>query len=486
MTIRTRTQTMLLATAIVAATCLTVAAQQGATTAAATAGLTQAIPTDPQITVGKLANGLRYYIRGNKKPENRAELRLVVNAGSNLEEDDQRGLAHFVEHMAFNGSKNFPKQAVVDFMQSIGMRFGAHVNAYTSFDETVFQLQIPTDKPEVLDRSFLILEDWAHNISFDPAIIDKERGVITEEWRLGRGAAARMQDKQFPILLKDSRYADRLPIGKMEVVQNFKPERLTTFYADWYRPDLMAVVVVGDFDKAKIESEINQHFGALKNPAPEKPRPVFNVPEQPGTLYAIATDKEADSTTVQVYAKMPARPQASVGDYRRQIVEGLFSSMLTARLEELSQTPDAPFLGAGAGRGALVRTEDASTLTALVKEDGIAKGLDALFTEAARVAKFGFTATELDRKKREMMSTLEQMVTEKDKEDSSSFAAEFIRNFTTGEPIPGIVYESGLCPAVPAGDHARGNQRVGEGLDAGSQPRGRHQRAGQTWPDDPG
>src|SRR5215207_6995851 len=204
--------------------------------------LTQPMPVDPQITMGQFKNGLRYYIRANKKPEKRAELRLVVKAGSILEDDDQRGLAHFLEHMAFNGTKNFPKHELLAFIESLGMRFGAHVNAYTSFDETVYMLTVPTDKPGTLEKSFLILEDWAHDVTFDPAEIDKERGVVMEEWRLRRGAGARMQDRMLPVLLKGSRYADRVPIGKTDVLQNFKPERLKKFYTDWYRPELMAVV----------------------------------------------------------------------------------------------------------------------------------------------------------------------------------------------------------------------------------------------------
>src|SRR3954470_18276854 len=288
---------------IVGATCLTaatLAAQQPASTAppqapstasAATASPTQKIPFDPQLTTGQFANGLHYYIRKNKKPEQRAELRLVVNAGSILEERDQSGLAHFVEHMAFNGTKHFPKQETVKFLESIGMRFGPSVNAFTSFDETVYMLEVPTGKPDVLDKAFLILEDWAHNVSFEPDEIDKERGVITEEWRLRRGAGARMQDKQFPILFKGSRYAERLPIGDMEVVQSFKHERLKKFYEDWYRPELMAVVAVGDFDKAAIETLIKTHFGSIPKSPATKLRPAYNVPDHPGTLYAIATDK---------------------------------------------------------------------------------------------------------------------------------------------------------------------------------------------------
>ena len=411
---------------------------------AATAPLTAAIPVDPQITTGRFANGLRYYVRTNKKPEKRAELRLVVNAGSILEDRDQSGLAHFVEHMAFNGTKNFPKQETVKFLESIGMRFGPSVNAFTSFDETVYQLEVPTDKPEVLDKAFLILEDWAHNVSFDPTEIDKERGVITEEWRLRRGAGARMQDKQFPILLKGSRYAERLPIGDMEVIQSFKHDRLKKFYQDWYRPELMAVVAVGDFDKAAVETLIKTHFESIPKSAATKLRPPYEVPDHPGTLYAIATDKEASGTSVAVYSKMPLRDQTTVGSYRRQIVERLFSGMLSARFSEMAQKPDAPFLGASAGRGQFVRTKEISTLSAGVKEDGIERGLEALFTEAERVVRFGFTATELDRQKRNTMRGLERAMAEKDTQPSSPLADEYTRNFTDQEPIPGIEYEAAL------------------------------------------
>jgi zinc protease len=411
---------------------------------AATAPLTATIPVDPQITTGRFANGLRYYLRTNKKPEKRAELRLVVNAGSILEDRDQSGLAHFVEHMAFNGTKHFPKQETVKFLESIGMRFGPSVNAFTSFDETVYMLEVPTDKPDVLDKAFLILEDWAHNVSFDPAEIDKERGVITEEWRLRRGAGARMQDKQFPILLKSSRYAERLPIGDMEVVQSFKHERLKKFYADWYRPELMAVVAVGDFDKATVEALIKSHFESIPKSPAVKLRPSYNVPDHPGTLFAIATDKEASGTSVAVYSKMPVRDQTTVGSYRQQMVERLFSGMLSVRFSEMAQKPDAPFLGAGAGRGQFVRTKEISTLSAGVKEDGIERGLEALFTEAERVVRFGFTATELDRQKTNSMRALERAVIEKDNQPSGPLADEYTRNFTTQEPIPGIEYEAAL------------------------------------------
>src|SRR3990172_8314516 len=262
MLIRRRLQIVIVATLLMGGPAW-IAGQAAAPANPQTAPLNEIIPVDPRITTGRFANGLRYYIRRNSVPVDRAELRLVVNTGSILEEDDQVGLAHFVEHMAFNGTKHFPKQDIVTFMESIGMRFGPSVNAFTSFDETVYMLQVPADKPAVLDRAFLILEDWAQDVSFDPVEIDKERGVITEEWRLRRGAAARIQEAQLPVLIKNSPYSEPIPIGKMDVVQHFKPERLTKFYADWYRPELMAVVAVGDFDPAAIEALVKTHFGSI-------------------------------------------------------------------------------------------------------------------------------------------------------------------------------------------------------------------------------
>ncbi len=406
--------------------------------------LTTTLPADPQVTVGRFANGLRYYIRVNRKPENRAELRLVVNAGSVLEDNDQQGLAHMVEHMAFNGTKHFAKQEIVSFMESIGMRFGPSLNAFTSFDETVYMLQVPTDKPDVLDKSMLILEDWAHNLSFDPAEIDKERGVIVEEWRLGRGANARMQDKQFPVLFKGSRYAERLPIGKKEIIETFKYDRLKAFYADWYRPDLMAVIAVGDFDKAAIEGLIKTHFASLPAAAAPKPRPTFDVPDHAETLYTVATDKEATMTAVAVYNLLPVRDPTTVGAYRQQIVEQLLTGMLSRRLGELAQKADPPFLFAGGGRGSFVRSKDVSALNAAVKDGGVERGLDALLVEGDRIARFGFTATELDRQKRDVLRQMERTFDERDKQESSTFASEYIRNFTQREPFPGIAYEFAL------------------------------------------
>lgn len=408
---------------------------------AKTASLDQKLPIAPYVTVGQFDNGLRYYIRVNKRPENRAELRLVVNAGSILEDDDQQGLAHFLEHMAFNGTENFEKHKLIEFMESIGMRFGPGLNAYTSFDETVYMLTIPTDSSEVMETAFKILEDWSHAFLLEHEEIDKERGVIVEEWRIGRGAFARMRDKQFPILFKGSQYAERLPIGKMDIVKNFKYNVLKRFYKDWYRPDMMAVFAVGDFDRSKVKGLIDKHFSALPKRKKPRPRQTFEVPDHKETLFAIATDKEAPRASVVVYHKFPLRKIDTVGAYRERVVEGIYNGMLNQRFNELTQKPDPPFIYAGSGRGSLVRSKEAYALSAGVKEDGIERGLDALLTESVRVSRFGFTKSELERQKREILRMIESAYTEREKTRSSMHVSEYIRNFLTNEPIPGIEYE---------------------------------------------
>ncbi len=411
---------------------------------AATIPLSSPLPLDTAITMGRLQNGLTYYIKVNKKPERRAELRLVVNAGSILEHNDQQGLAHFTEHMAFNGTKHFAKNDLVNYLESIGVRFGADLNAYTSFDETVYMLQIPTDTMSILRKGFEVLSDWAHLVSFDSTEIDKERGVIMEEWRLGRGAQARLRDKQFPIIFEDSRYAERLPIGKPDIIEHSKYDVLRSFYHDWYRPDLEAVIAVGDFDKATVEELIKKDFSGIPARTSERPRTFYPVPDHKSTLFAIATDREATMTSVNVYYLQPLEPDTLVRDYRRSIVEQLFSEMLNERFQELARKADPPFLYAYGGGGSLVRTKDVFTLGAAVKEGGITRGLGTLMTEAARVQKYGFTSTELERAKTNLLRGMESAYNERNKTGSERYAAELIRNFLTDEPAPGIAYEYDL------------------------------------------
>jgi zinc protease len=409
---------------------------------AATVALTTPLPVDPKVRIGTLANGIRYYIRQNPKPEKRAELRLVVNAGSVLENDEQLGLAHFVEHTAFNGTTHFAKNDLVKYLQSIGVRFGADLNAYTGFDETVYILPVPTDTARIVDRAFTILEDWARGQVFDSAEVVNERGVVREEWRLGKGAGDRMLHQWLPIALKGSRYAERLPIGNEESIMSATPARLRSFYKSWYRPDLQAVIAVGDFKPADMEAQIKKHFAGIPKPVNPPKRPVPTVPANKEPLIAIASDKEATSSDVSLMFKLPAEKTRTVGDYRRALMERLYLGMLNDRLEEISQKPDAPFLGAGASKGNLIgRNTDAFTLGAGVKDGGIERGLEALLAEAKRVDQFGFLQSELDRQKESLVRGYERAYAERDKSQSASFVQEYVNNYLNGEPIPGIEYE---------------------------------------------
>ena len=419
------------------------------------------LPIDPAIRSGVLDNGLRFFIRQNKKPENRAELRLVINAGSILEEDDQQGLAHFVEHMAFNGTAQFPKQDLVDYLERIGMRFGPDLNASTGFDETVYMLQVRTDSAAVLEKAFVVLAEWAHNVSFEDEEIDKERGVAVEEWRSGRGAGARMRDKQFPILLKGSQYANRLPIGHKAVLDTFHHDTLRRFYGDWYRPDLMAVIAVGDFEQAHIETLIRNAFSQI--PAAEKPRnrAVFPVPDHDETLFAIASDPEATSSGVSLYFKHPVRPTSTIDAYRRMLVESFYNGMLNQRLYELTKQEDPPFLGASSGQGRFVRSKEFYVIGAGVRENGIERGLEAVLTEAARVQRHGFTASELARQKKRVLRGIEQAYRERDKTQSGAFASEYIRHFLVEESVPGIEKEYELYQELIPGIQLDEVNRVG-------------------------
>jgi zinc protease len=393
------------------------------------------IPLDPAVRHGKLQNGLTYYVRVNQRPEKRASLRLVVNAGSVLEDDDQKGIAHFVEHMAFNGTERFKKQELVNYLERIGMRFGPDVNAYTSFDETVYMLEIPTDDAKIVSTAFRILEDWARAVSFEPEEVEKERGVVVEEWRLGRGAAGRIRDKQFPVLFHGSRYADRLPIGRKETLETVSRDTLVRYYRDWYRPELMAVVAVGDFEPEAIESAIKDHFGGLRASG-GRARQDFPIPDHAQTLVSIVTDSEATTNDVRVQYKRPRFDVRTVADFRGRLVDRLYDSMLNDRLSDLIRKADPPFQGAFAGSTNLGRTKSTYTLAAQVRDAGVEKGLAALLTEARRVEKHGFTATELERSKTEVLRAIERLWAERDKQSSNMHAGRLASHFLTGEPVP--------------------------------------------------
>ena len=414
--------------------------------AAQTTPLTAKLQTDPKVRIGTLPNGLRYYIRQNTRPEKRAELRLVVNAGSVLETPDKLGLAHFLEHTAFNGTKHFAKNDLIKYLESIGVRFGADLNAFTSFDETVYILPIPTDTARIVDQAFTILEDWAHGQIFDPTEVTNERGVVREEWRGRKGAGDRMLQQWLPVAFKGSRYAERLPIGTEASIMSATPDKLRAFYNTWYRPNLMAVIAVGDFDPAVIEQKIRTHFSGLKNPANEEKRPIYDVPGNKEPLVAIASDKEATSSSVNLIYKLKADSVNTVGDYRKLLMERLYLTMLNSRFSEIAEKPDAPFLAAGASKdNFFARTTEAFTLAANVKDGGIERATEALLTEARRVDQFGFLQSELDRVKTNVLRSFERSFAERDKTQSEQFVEEYIGNYLQGEAIPGIESEYKLA-----------------------------------------
>ena len=412
------------------------------TPAASNAGRTEALPVDPKVTIGTLPNGVRYYIRQNPKPENRAELRLVINAGSILEDEDQLGLAHFLEHTAFNGTTNFRKNELVSYLQSIGVRFGPDLNAQTGFNETIYILPVPSDSAHLLEKGFQILEDWAHGQLFDSAEVANERGVVMEEWRGRKGAGDRMLQQWLPVALKGSRYANRLPIGTEAGIMGATPERLRRFYNDWYRPEQMAVIAVGDFDKANIERLIRKHFGTIRASGTPRVRPAADIPDNKAPLVAIASDREATSSSVSLLYKRPAAETRTVADYRRDLAQRLYLGMFNARLSEIAQKPDAPFLGANASKGNFIsRGTDVFSLDAGVKDGEVARGLEALLVESRRVETHGFLASELEREKQDILRAYETAFAEREKTNSGVFVQEYIQHFTAGEPIPGIAYE---------------------------------------------
>ena len=407
-------------------------------------GLSDTLKIDSKILCGKFDNGLTYYIRENKKPEKRAELRLVVKAGSVLEDDDQQGLAHLVEHMAFNGTKSFPKNELIDFLEKEGVKMGPDINAYTSFDETVYMLQIPTDTAQFVARAIKILQEWASLVTFDSTEIDKERGVVGEEWRLGLGAGMRIQMKHWPALFYKSKYAERMTIGKKEIIDTASYETLRRFYRDWYRPELMAVIAVGDFDKTRIYNLMKEDFATLVNRRPARERLIYTLPDHTETLVSIASDKELTRSSVTVFFKRAEEKEKTAGDYRRTIVQTLYDQMLNARLDERLQKTNPPFINAGTGDQRFIGGKQAYVLNALVKEDSILQGFNALMAEAFRVKQYGFTQTELDRTKKEMLRWMETAYDERDKTESKEFVDELTRNYLIDEPAPGIETEFAL------------------------------------------
>ncbi|MCL4833883.1 MAG: insulinase family protein [Caldilineaceae bacterium] len=405
-------------------------------------GLDQIIPIDPAIRTGRLENGLTYYVRANREPVNRAELWLAINAGSLQEDDDQQGLAHFLEHMLFNGTARFPEQALIDFFESVGMTFGPDINAYTSFDETVYMLRFPMDDPQIVDNAFAVLEDWAGYATIDPAQVELERGVVVEEERLrDQNASGRINKQILPFLLGDSLYAERMPIGQVEIIRNAPSEALRRFYTDWYRPDLMAIIAVGDFDVDEFEKRIRASFADLPSPETPRERAIHTVPDNEEPTYLIVTDPEFPVTIVEIDYRQPSRALDTAGAYREMLVGALFERMLNLRLEEISREADSPFVGAGVGSGNLVRTLETLSVSAQVQDEEVLLGLEAILTEVERVRRHGFTSSELERAKEEILNRYQRLYNERNNSESGNLADEYKRNFLEDEAIPGIAYE---------------------------------------------
>ncbi|MEA3478183.1 MAG: insulinase family protein [Bacteroidota bacterium] len=411
------------------------------------------VPLDPDVRLGQLDNGLTYYIRHNALPENRAEFYLVVNAGSVLEDEDQNGLAHFCEHMAFNGTEHFEKHDIINYLQSIGMKFGPEINAFTSHDVTNYMLQkVPADVPENIDTSLMILFDWANNVSYVDEEIDKERGVVHEEWRTRRGAMFRMQTKTNKVLFQDSKYATHDVIGDIDIIDNAPYEAFKRYYYDWYRPDLQAVIAVGDFDVDLIEKKITEMFGQV--PARENPRKreEFTIPDHQETRIAIETDPEAQYLLIQIHYKHDPVFTKNMGYYRESLVHQLYNSMLNKRLQELLQEENPPFIYGFTGYSNLVRTKDSYFSFAVAKNDGVSRTIDALLTENERVKRYGFTGTELERAKKELLSQVEKQYNERDKQKSDAYVWQYYSHFLDAEPVPGIKFDfaftQGIVPMI--------------------------------------
>lgn len=403
--------------------------------------LTDKLGQDPKVKTGTLPNGLKYYIRNNGKPENKVELRIVINTGSIMEDKDQLGLAHFTEHMLFNGTKSFPKNELVSRLQSMGVQFGADLNAYTSFDETVYMLPIPTDNPANIETGFQILEEWAQGALMTDKDINEERKVILEESRLGKGAQDRMAKKFLPKLLAGTRYGERLPIGKDELLKTFKPEVLRRYYKEWYRPNLMAVVVVGDIATEKAEEMIKKHFSGLKNPANARPRTVYEGKPYTKAEAMFLTDAEQTSTVFMLnFSAKKASPDATVADYKNTLTEQLAFSALNQRLQDLTESGTPPFTYAGVDNSTYFRGYNGFGVM-LVPSTDLATGINAAVGQVLSVQTYGFGENELELVKRNMLSGMEKTYNERNTTNSSSFLGEYQRNFLEQEAIPGIEKE---------------------------------------------
>ena len=409
---------------------------------------TTTLPLDKSVRHGKLANGLTYYIRKNVEPQERVYMYLVNKVGSILENEQQRGLAHFLEHMAFNGTTHYPNNTLVDYLQKNGISFGADINAYTSFNETVYQLQLPSNDSELVSNGFQILADWAQGITLEHSEIDSERGVILEEKRGGKSLGERIQEKTFPVALNHSLYTKRLPIGTEQVIQHFAYQEIEDFYKNWYRPNLQAIIVVGDIDVDKTEERIKKQFAALKNPANPTPRPEYHIPLKGKNQFMVVTDPEITSTSIDITIKHPEHKLKSDADFKHSITKTLFNEMMAGRYSPIFRTANPPFLGGGASLSGFMGGLDVFQIQLSAKPGRLKEGFDAIWREIFRAKKLGFTASELQRAKDNYISQMENLLEEKDKIGSSQYVQEYIQHFLNEVASPGVDYEIKLMREI--------------------------------------
>ena len=419
---------------IMAATALGLSAQQF-----------QPLPIDSKVRYGKLDNGLTYYIRANKEPKQRADFYIAQNVGAILENDNQNGLAHFLEHMAFNGTKHFPGKGILNYLESIGVKFGADINAHTALDETVYNLSdVPTVRDGIIDSSLLVLHDWSSFISLEGSEIDAERGVIREEWRTGAGADRRMWKESNKQKYPGSQYAKRDVIGDTAIINNFKYQTIRDFYQKYYHPDLQAIMIVGDVDVDKVEAKIKTLFADIPKNQNAGLRPVYPILDNTQPIVSIVKDVEARVTRIELeykHDRLPNEVKLSMQGYGISAINSLISTMIGNRFEEITQQADAPFVGAYAYYGELVKSKDAFQMLAIPKEGKELEGLNALLLEAEKIKRFGFTNSELERAKTDMLKSLEKAYNERDNQKNGQLVNEYVRNFLNQEVIPGIEWE---------------------------------------------
>lgn len=400
--------------------------------------LDQAVPVDQAVRIGKLENGITYFIRHNEEPKERVSFYMIQNVGALLEEDNQNGLAHFLEHMAFNGTEHYPEKGFLDYLEKNGVAFGRNINAYTSFNETVYNLSdVPSTREGLIDSCLLVLNDWSNYLELSEKEIDAERGVISEEWRTRRNAGFRMRSQWFPVVFEGSKWAERDVIGDLDIIKNFEPETLRKFYHDWYRTDLQAIAIVGDVDVDQIEAKVKELFSKIPAVENASPRPVFEIPEHNETKFVLATDKEETNSSVQIYIKHKGTAPAdkNIGYLREDFVANLFNQMTGDRISELLQKGNPPFINGAVQIGGFVRGYDAAFVTATATPNKEDEGLKAIYTEAQRVVRHGFTEGELNRAKVNLLTYMESAYKQRDKISNDKYVSGIKDYFLTGEPL---------------------------------------------------